>query len=161
MLKGLWGGIGSILFWLLWPLWVVYFRLGGVRSRVVVIHEEEVLLLESWLGRKKFGLPGGGAKRHESPVAAAVRELKEETGIVVMERSLKRIGFYRYDHYGFKYNARVFSVELSSKPELVLRWPEIFDARWVPIGEAYAMPLDKDAMHGLERYRPAEQASLL
>jgi len=160
-MKRFWGGIGTVLFWLLWPGLVVYFRFGGLRSRVIVVHEGEVLLVLSWLGLKKYGLPGGGTKRHETTAVSALRELEEETGIVIMERSLKNIGLFTHNRFKLFYKARLFSVELSTKPELKLHKPEIMEAIWVKFEDLKSFSLDEDAIYALERYRPAEQARLL
>jgi 8-oxo-dGTP pyrophosphatase MutT (NUDIX family) len=160
-MKKLWGNIGVVLFWLGWPLWLVYFRFGGLRSRVLVLCGDEFLLLQSWLGANDWGLPGGGCKKGERPVAAAVRELKEETGIIVTESSLKRLGSRVHTQYGLRYHARFFSVELASKPELKLRKPEIHAAVWVRRDELSAFKLDTDAQYAFRRHRPAMQERLL
>lgn len=65
-------------------MYVFSFLTGTRRARVVVTNENgEVLLLKTWLGAGKWGLPGGGMKRGEKPEAAAVRELREETGLAI------------------------------------------------------------------------------
>src|SRR5262249_30803086 len=66
---------------------------GVVRMRkraVGVLPLEEdgrVHLVGQWrfsLGRYSWGIPGGGAEPGEAPEACALRELKEETGLVPM-----------------------------------------------------------------------------
>lgn len=52
------------------------------RARLVVKSEDgKLLLVKPWLGGGRWGFPGGGVGRGESYEAAALRELKEETGI--------------------------------------------------------------------------------
>jgi 8-oxo-dGTP pyrophosphatase MutT (NUDIX family) len=160
-MKRIWKTIGSILFWLLWPFWVIYFHFSHVRARVVVVCDEEVLLLQGWLGSNEFNLPGGGLKKGEKPITAAVRELYEETGITVAESSLTKLGSRKHDAYGIKYHADFFCVTLTEKPELKLRRFEILAAAWVPLEQIGEMKLDTDTHSALRRYRPSEQATLL
>lgn len=161
MFKIMWGLIGTGLFWLLWPVWVVYFRLSGTRSRVLVVVEDEVLLLKGWLGDKKYNLPGGGTKKQESTRSSAIRELYEETGITVAESSLTSIGTQTHKKRGLQYTADYFVLQLPSKPELKLNKLEIFSAAWVGLNNLSTVKLGDDALFALKRYQPLEQASLL
>ena len=54
--------------------------MSRLRATVVVIRDERVLLVMD-RGRNRFSLPGGGVHRGEPSIAAAARELYEETGL--------------------------------------------------------------------------------
>ncbi len=54
-------------------------RLSGVRV-IAFDGEGRVILVRHSYGNGKWMLPGGGIKRGEAPLAAGVRELREETG---------------------------------------------------------------------------------
>lgn len=54
-------------------------RAGDAAFAVILSRAPRVLLVQKWDGR--WGLPGGGIRRGESPRAAALRELEEETGL--------------------------------------------------------------------------------
>lgn len=55
--------------------------IGGVR--IIVNHHGRVVLVRHWYAPGVWTLPGGGIERGESVEAAAVREVKEETGFTV------------------------------------------------------------------------------
>jgi len=160
-MKKLWGGIGTGLFWLLWPVFVFYFRLSGSRARALVICDDEILLVQSWLSNKKWSLPGGGTKKDESLVTAAVRELYEETGIETAESSLTKLGTFKHTKYHFDYLGHLYVLNLAEKPELKLQRKEIRAAKWIPIEDSKQYRLNDETRSALRRYRPPEQASLL
>jgi 8-oxo-dGTP pyrophosphatase MutT (NUDIX family) len=160
-MKKLWNWLGNLLFWLLWPALWIHLRYGGVRSRILVVCDGEALFLRGWLSIEKFGLPGGGSKKGESIEAGAVRELEEETGIVVAESSLVKLGTRMHKEKGLHYQARFFTVTLDAKPELKLPWYEIVEARWVNLADTQSLLLNAETLYALKRYQPPEQASLL
>lgn len=154
------GIIGVGIYWSLWPVWYLYFKLQPVRSRVLVVAVGEVLILRSWISDGKYGLPGGGKKRHETAVLSAVRELEEETGIDVAESALSLLGKKRFNRGGISYQAVCFALRLDQLPELRLRKLEILDARFVPI-DSIPPNVDPDTIYALKRYEPVIQESLL
>ena len=50
------------------------------RATVVVLRDDKVLLVKD-RGKSRYSLPGGGVKRGEPSIAAAARELYEETSL--------------------------------------------------------------------------------
>lgn len=66
-----------------------------VRAGVVLIENGRVALIERHrAGQHYYVFPGGGVKKHESIKAAAVREMEEETGLLVsIKQKLARIQF--------------------------------------------------------------------
>ena len=66
-----------------------------IRAGVVLVEDNRVALIErSRDGHHYFVFPGGGVKKHKSPKEAAVREMEEETGLLVsIKQKLARIQF--------------------------------------------------------------------
>ena len=54
--------------------------MSRLRATIVAMRDEKVLLVMD-RGRNRFSLPGGGVNRGEPSIAAAARELYEETGL--------------------------------------------------------------------------------
>ncbi len=60
------------------------------RVRVLIYNQSgEVLLVKGAVGSRQWSLPGGGVERGETEQQAAVRELKEELGLVVAKQQLE------------------------------------------------------------------------
>lgn len=58
------------------------------RGTIAIVWDHRVLVVRA-RGRTKYYLPGGIVEPNESPLRAAVRELKEETGIECAEDRLR------------------------------------------------------------------------
>lgn len=82
----------------------------------------------------KPDLPGGLVDPSESEVEAAVRELREETGIEVGPSSLEllyaRTEFFEPEHKSV--SKFLYRVTLSNTPEVVISW-EHAKYEWVPL----------------------------
>ena len=76
--------------------------MSRLRATVVAIRDEKVLLVVD-RGRNRYSLPGGGVNRGEPSIAAAARELYEETGL-----NCSRIE-YLFNYKGRIQRHRVFS----------------------------------------------------
>lgn len=76
-----------------------------MRVRVVIPYDGAYLLEElcnpNYPERRgKVRLIGGGVDAHESPVAAAVRELREELGYVLLAHDLQSLGLAVHPQWG-------------------------------------------------------------
>lgn len=110
----------------------LYFYLQkDERTRVVVKVDDEILVLKGWYGSNKWMLPGGGMHKGEERAEAAVRELKEETGIVVQPTDLVYVSSGDVsDSYGLKYKYHLFTLLLPAKPQVDISNTEIFSSSW-------------------------------
>lgn len=95
-------------------------------AKVVIIDQDGAHLLLHRSDHPHFGtdpdLPGGGIEDGESPYQGVIREIYEETGIVIGEDTEltllhQGVEFSRHNtHYS------LFSVQLPSRPDIVLSW---------------------------------------
>jgi ADP-ribose pyrophosphatase YjhB (NUDIX family) len=83
------------------------------RGTAVVIRDGKVLLVRD-KGHKSFSLPGGGVKKNEPSLAAAVRELYEE--LQMSARKAERL--FKCDFKGLVSNHKVSIVETDENPEI-------------------------------------------
>ncbi len=103
--------------------------------------DPKVLLIKHRLGRGDWRYPKGAGEKGESGRQAAVREMHEETGVVVDERILEGWGAnesFSYVRDGKKmrktvsyFLARIDKVNPNPESD------EIAEARWFTIDEAY------------------------
>lgn len=99
---------------LAWNLRLLWCELTGKKlagAQVLVWYRDSILVIKNSY-RKGHYLPGGGISRNEKPVAAAVRELMEETGITVTETDLKALGPVNYKIQGVSVCDHIFEVKL-------------------------------------------------
>jgi 8-oxo-dGTP pyrophosphatase MutT (NUDIX family) len=73
---------GKLLYWLAWPaFWMISPH--RPRTRVLLTCSDSVLLVKNFVSTGRWGMPGGGLHRGEDPHEGAVRELFEETGVIL------------------------------------------------------------------------------
>jgi 8-oxo-dGTP pyrophosphatase MutT (NUDIX family) len=110
----------------------------SLAASVFVFDGDKFLLLKRgstapWMPNK-WSLPGGVIEPGEQPTEAGVRELEEETGLVVHQPA--KVATVRYPDY----TLHVFKAELPEGQKVNLTW-ENQDFAWVTAKEALAMDL--------------------
>ncbi|MDQ3328699.1 MAG: NUDIX domain-containing protein [Chloroflexota bacterium] len=101
-------GGGAVVLWWAHRVRKIYWRLlkpQTLGSRCLLISEERVLLVQHSY-EPLWYLPGGGLKRGERFVDAAVREVREETAVTV--RDLRLFGLYHSRSEGKSDHVAVF-----------------------------------------------------
>lgn len=126
-MKHLWGIAGIIFYWMSWPATALLVPLTR-RCRIFVLYRDEFLVVRTWHSSGHLGLPGGGIKRGEDAEHAALRELREETGI--HGQPLEYRGNTITKARGIRSPTAVYVVRLSSKPRLTGRAWEVLDYKW-------------------------------
>lgn len=133
--------VGTIAFYLFWPLLWVYVKFR-VRANVLLVVEQdgsepELLLTKNWLGPNSWTVPGGGVDQGETGVEAGLRELGEELGFnpsMATDVELLTPEPVRYSLAGLPTSNVYIKVTISSKPEITENH-EIMSLDWVPVEE--------------------------
>jgi mutator protein MutT len=88
----------------------------------------------------KWGIPGGKLEKGETAHQAAIREIKEETGLD-LPQEIKHFGtvYIRYPEIDFIYH--MYGHILTQIPEVVIDPREHEEYRWIRLEEALKLPL--------------------
>ncbi len=111
-----------------------FLKLKIRRKGVALVETPHGILLVRERKNKDFSLPGGGANRGESRLDAAIRELREETGLVGYTGEYlcqyKGLPFRSYSGRQMQNDVKVFVVKADGTPRLNHELAEF--AWWTP-----------------------------
>ncbi len=123
----------------------------GVRTRVIVIHQGRLLLLEPVKPGDGWRLPGGGLEPDESLAECGEREVLEETGIQVKVRSvafLREFVVPKYcpipekdDRIGYALEVYQYAAPLNDQTEPRKEGPNGQLPHWIPVDQVSSLPL--------------------
>jgi 8-oxo-dGTP pyrophosphatase MutT (NUDIX family) len=126
----LWQKVGITVFWVTWPLSYISLR-GSMRTRLLVVSGNDIIVTKRWMGEGKWSLPGGGLHKQEDSLDGVLRELYEETKLHVNSALLRRNSDRIYRYHGFRFNYVLFTCTVKHKSRLIHAVVELADARWI------------------------------
>ncbi len=112
-----------------------------------VQHDNKFIVLQRQLHKShggKWGLPAGKVDSGESPDEAVIREIFEETGMVIQVGQLQVLSTLFVQHEGHDFTYHSFRVTLSVLPQIILSKSEHQAYTWVTPRESINMDLVHD-----------------
>lgn len=155
-MKRLWTVAGVVGFWLLSPLLLAYLRLNA-RTRIVLEHRGQILLVKPWLGTGQWDLPGGGLRFFEPPLKGVLRETFEETGLAIDKSAVHSLGLVK-GHGVFPPSVHCFYGRLKQKPAVKKRFVEIIDIAWVDKSDVENYPVARPSKICLDLWKKRPDA---
>jgi 8-oxo-dGTP pyrophosphatase MutT (NUDIX family) len=116
------------------------FRQATHGVQIVVWIDNQVLLVRNSY-RAGYTFPGGHINHKETTIQAAVRELREETGVLVSSNQLQEIKSITYFRSGVLCSETLFKCQLKNMPEIIIDNREIIESRFASITEFDFLPL--------------------
>lgn len=101
-------------------------------SMFIVNEKEEVLFVREGKEtmRDRWNFPGGHMEEGETPEIAAIREAREETGIVAVPSHLMKVFLGKhFDSFHFLFLSKTYSGNIHISD------PNILEAKWIPIAD--------------------------
>ena len=97
---------------------------------------------------KTWGTPAGKIEQGEAPELAAIRELREESGLELSLQNLKSLGKIFIENPKGQYDCFLFYAKLKAKPKITLS-KEHTDYTWTKPEEFYKLPIVMGAEEAL------------
>lgn len=148
-MKHLYQRLGHIVYWSIWPGSWIYLR-RSERTRILLLYKDELLVVNNWLGAGKWKLPGGGLRRGEHPEVGMLRELQEETGIVLRHADIRHLAAETFSLHGFRYKSHYFTGRVDKKPKAKQPGFEIVAIAWVKRSTVSSKDFGPDVLRALE-----------
>ena len=117
---------------------------------VAIWHDGKILLVQnSYVPYRS--LPGGYVHAHEAGRDAALRELREETGISAAPADLKSVIDEHHEWEGKREHIEIFDLDVTERPRIEVDNREVVDARFFSPEEALRLQLFPPIRRVIER----------
>jgi 8-oxo-dGTP diphosphatase len=117
---------------------------------VAIWHEGQILLVQNSYVRYR-SLPGGYVQAHETGRDAALRELREETGIHAGPAELRSVIDEHHEWEGKREHIEIFDLDVTERPRIEVDNREVVEARFFSPEEALKLDLFPPIRRVIER----------
>jgi 8-oxo-dGTP diphosphatase len=117
-----------------------------------LVHNDQMLFLRRALDKFKGGFwtaPGGKRENNESLDDSVVREIYEETNVVINKKDISFIDKCYIKHDDFHFTMHIYKTQLTKKPDIILNnenieyaWKSVQDAKKLKLIEYASDCLD-------------------
>ena len=126
----------ELFHWLRKKYWKV-FKIETFGVRTLILKENKILLIKHRYG-KFWIMPGGGINKNEIAEDAAIRETKEEVGIIIEKIDFK-LGYYKNTTGGKNDNIYCFVAtkihEIENFKRTFINFLEVENSKWFNIND--------------------------
>ncbi len=151
-MQPVWQMLGRMVHWLMTPGLMLVLPLT-TRTRVLLTCDDRVLVVRAWLSDGRWQLPGGGLHRDEAPEAGALRELREETDLILPPEKFTDPQLCRFSDRGKKFKYYLFMIEINHAVPPHRGRPEIVACEWVDYHGLSADNAGSDVLQAIEAWR--------
>lgn len=109
----------------------------------IIEHNDAVLMLFRSKVEKNpslWGIPAGKVENGETDIQAVIREIREETGIILNERNLEYKGELPIEYPDLTVIFPIFKVTLGTRPIVTLTPREHIDHKWLMPKDILELP---------------------
>lgn len=143
----LWLFLGRLGYFPAYPLAAIYL-LNSNRVRIILRHENKILVVKPWLNNGRWDLPGGGLYKGEDRIQGALRELKEELGVEIDDYVAECIFSERFKSGLLRYQAHYIDINLKSLAIVSrLQKHEISEFMWINKEDINSLPMISGRMN--------------
>ncbi|HEY1645429.1 MAG TPA: NUDIX hydrolase [Candidatus Saccharimonadales bacterium] len=136
--------------WLMQILFLpLVLLLNNTKRTRVLINCEDKTMVTKGLGANRWGLPGGGLKKHETPKQGAIREVKEEVGINLDEVNLVDHGEHLFKDKLVSFTICLIETKLDARPDVKKQRHEVSDYAWLKRSELNEKNSNKELLMAL------------
>lgn len=122
---------GRALYWLAWPGLAIYLGFKP-QARALVRSKGQVLLVKTWFGDGKWGLPGGTVPPQELAMQSAVRLVLVQSGLQL--GSVLPLASEEYHENGLTLQLQFVATEMDSPQPPRTGGQGVTATAWFPVG---------------------------